>query len=307
LKNLDQQAVIDTKTSLYGNNTTHTNASAQRALFTKIIVMIKISTIQFTPGFGTKQHNMQGILKLMQDLEADIVVLPELCTTGYSFLTKEEAFKEAEDLHGETGLFFKTLSEKIRAVIIAGFAEKEGCELYNSALVALPDGELRCYRKTHLFFKEKVCFSDGNSGFFITKHPYKDCNIGVMVCNDWRYPEAARSLALLGADIIACPCNLVSNLWGVAMPARALENKVYLAVANRCGTEIRELEDGDNQSLTFNGGSVLYDYNGTILAQAGKEKDCVLHCSIDTLQTRDKAFNAYNNLFEDRRPALYYS
>ena len=126
-----------------------------------------------------------------------------------------------------------------------------------------------------------------------------------MDCNDWRYPEAARSLALLGSDVIACPSNLVSTLWGVGMPARALENKVYVAVANRCGTEKRILEDGTEQALTFNGGSVVYDPHGTILVQANKTEDGIFTVEIDPILTRDKSFNTYNDLFKDRRPDLY--
>jgi predicted amidohydrolase len=89
------------------------------------------------------------------------------------------------------------------------------------------------------------------------------------------------------------------------MPARALENKVYVAVANRCGTEKRTLNDGCEQILTFNGGSVVYDFNGSPLVQAGREEDALLSAAIDPLLTRNKYFNDYNNLFEDRRPDLY--
>ena len=201
--------------------------------------------------------------------------------------------------------FFRRLAVERKAMIIAGFAEKEGDKAYNSALAALPDGSVRVYRKTHLFFREKLCFEPGNSGFFIVDHPFVDCRVGIMVCNDWRYPESARSLALMGADIIACPSNLVSTLWGVAMPARAIENKVYVAVANRCGTETRTLDDGSEQSLTFNGGTVIYDFNGAPLAQADKDEDSVLTVEISPKLTRDKSFNAFNDLFKDRRPDQY--
>jgi predicted amidohydrolase len=267
--------------------------------------MVKLSIVQFTPSFGNKQHNIDQIEALLGGNQADIIVLPELCTTGYSFLTKQEALDVAEDAGGESIAFFKRLAVKRKALIVAGFAEKDGNQSYNSALVALPDGNLRIYRKTHLFFREKFCFEPGNSGFFTVDHPFLDCSVGIMVCNDWRYPESARSLALMGADLIACPSNLVSTLWGIGMPARALENKVYVAVANRCGTETRTLEDGSLQNLTFNGGSVIYDFNGTPLAQAGKDENSVLTVEITPKLTRDKSFNAFNDLFKDRRPDQY--
>jgi predicted amidohydrolase len=267
--------------------------------------MLKISLVQFTPEMGAPAHNLQQIAALLHGVETDIIVLPELCTTGYSFFTKEEAFNAAEGSDGKSIAFFKQLAEDHKAMIIAGFAEKSGDNVYNSALIALPGGELKVYRKTHLFFREKVCFNEGDSGFFVVQHPFKDCKVGIMVCNDWRYPEAARSLALLGADLIACPSNLVSNVWQIGMAARALENKVYLAVTNRCGTETRALEDGSMQSLTFNGGSTLYNYNGSAIEQAGKSEQKVITLEIDPLLTRDKSFNAFNDLLKDRRPEFY--
>jgi len=267
--------------------------------------MVKLSIVQFTPEWGAKSKNLRSIRQLLNGVESDIIVLPELCTTGYSFLSKQEAFKQAEDLSGESVQFFKEMAGRTQAMIIAGFAEKEGHDTYNSALAALPDGMVKVYRKTHLFYKEKLCFEPGNSGFFVMDHPIKDCRVGIMVCNDWRYPESARSLALMGADVIACPSNLVSTLWGIAMPARAIENKVYIAVANRCGTERRLLENASEQALTFNGSSVIYDLNGTMMSQAGEEEDTLLTVLVDPLLTRDKSFNAYNDLLKDRRPDLY--
>jgi predicted amidohydrolase len=267
--------------------------------------MIKISIVQFTPEFGAVAHNLAQIGSLLKDVETDIILLPELCTTGYSFINREEALGPAEGPEGETAAFFQQLATSHKAMVIAGFVEKSGGKVYNAALSAQPGGELKVYRKSHLFYREKECFDAGDSGFFIVEHPFKDCKVGVMVCNDWRYPEAARSLALLGADIIACPSNLVSDVWRIAMPARALENKVYLAVANRCGTEIRQLKDGSTQTLTFTGGSVLYNFTGEPIEQADKTGQRVITLEFDPLLTRDKSFNAFNDLLKDRRPDLY--
>jgi len=269
--------------------------------------MLKISIAQFTPVMGDVQRNLQQITDLLKDVKTDIIVLPELCTTGYSFLNAEEATEAAEGPDGKSVAFFKQLANQHNALVVAGFAEKSGDKVYNSAIIAVPGGSEKIYRKSHLFFREKICFSGGDSGFFIVPHPFKDCKLGVMICNDWRYPEAARSLALLGADIIACPSNLVSDAWKVVMPARAIENKVFLAVANRCGTETRTLEDGSSQSLTFTGCSVLYNNAGEIMEPVGKTEDRVITLEIDPLPTRDKSFNAFNDLFNDRRPDLYIS
>lgn len=269
--------------------------------------MLKISLVQFTPVMGDAQRNLQQITDLAKNVETDIIVLPELCTTGYSFVNAEEAMAAAEGPDGKSVAFFKQLANQHNALVVAGFAERSGDKVYNSAVIAVPGGGEKIYRKSHLFFREKLCFTRGDSGFFVVPHPFKDCKLGVMICNDWRYPEAARSLALLGADIIACPSNLVSDVWKGVMPARAIENKVFLAVANRCGTETRALEDGSSQPLTFTGCSVLYNYAGEILEQAEKTGDHVITLEIDPLLTRDKSFNAFNNLLNDRRPDLYIS
>jgi predicted amidohydrolase len=269
--------------------------------------MIRLSVVQFTPAWDNKAGNLAAIRRLLTGVQADIIVLPELCTTGYSFLSKEEALKHAEDLSGESVLLFKDLAVTMKTMIIAGFAEKDNDndEVYNSALIALPDGVVKIYRKTHLFFKEKICFAAGNTGFFVVDHPLLDCRVGIMICNDWRYPEAARTLALLGADIIVCPSNLVSDLWSFAMPARAIENKVYIAVANRCGTEERIMDDNQKQLLLFNGGSVIHGFDGSVIAKAGKNEEAVITAVIEPAKTRDKSFNAYNDLFKDRRPDYY--
>jgi predicted amidohydrolase len=221
-------------------------------------------------------------------------------------LNRQESRAVAEDTQGETAGFFLKLSATLGAVIIAGFVERSGDKLYNSSIIALPDGNIQVYRKTHLFYKEKICFDPGDTGFFSVPHPIKDCKIGVMICNDWRYPEAARTLAFHGVDLIACPANLVSQNWPIGMPARALENKVWLAVANRYGTETRILEDGSSQTLTFNGNSAIYDYEGVAMVKADKENETVITVTIDPKKTRDKSFNSYNDLFKDRRPDLYH-
>jgi predicted amidohydrolase len=269
--------------------------------------MLNISLVQFTPVLGDVSRNLQQIANLLKSVQTDIIVLPELSTTGYSFINRDEAFNAAEDLNGSGIAFFKQLAKNHQAMVIAGFVEKSADKVYNAALIALPSGEVKSYRKIHLFYREKECFNEGDSGFFVVDHPLKDCKVGIMICNDWRYPEAARSLALLGADVIACPSNLVTDVWRIGLPARALENKVFVAVTNRCGTEVRQLEDGSTQTLTFTGGSVLYNFTGEPIEQADKTEERVITLQIDSTLTRDKHFNQFNDLLNDRRPEYYLS
>ncbi len=121
-----------------------------------------------------------------------------------------------------------------------------------------------------------------------------------MICYDWRFPEAARTLALEGADLIALPSNLVTKFWPRAMPARALDNHIYLIVANRIGKEIR-----NDEELVFNGKSVIYDYNGTELAIAPSEEETVITTTIYPEKSRNKSINQINDIFKDRKIKYY--
>ncbi|MCP4689859.1 MAG: hypothetical protein GY859_17535, partial [Desulfobacterales bacterium] len=173
--------------------------------------------------------------------------------------------------------------------------------LFNSCFVIRPgDGETRVYRKTHLFYKERLCFDAGDTGFFVVEDVERDVRVGPMICYDWRFPESARVLALLGADLIVCPSNLVTDAWRIVMPTRAIENKVYVAVANRAGVEKR-----GEEALRFKGASAVYGYNGNALRSAGPEDDEVLTAEIFPGKTRDKSFNPLNDVLRDRRPGHY--
>jgi predicted amidohydrolase len=278
---------------------------------------MKLSIAQFTPDYGNKSENFRRIRAHSEHMDADVLVFPELCTTGYFFQRKEESRLYAETLAGETVEFFRGIARMHDAMVIAGFVESGtdgdahgggSGSVYNSALIVSPNAPVQVYRKTHLFYKERFAFDEGNTGFFVVPHHRVDANIGTMICYDWRFPEAARALGLKGADVIVCPSNLVTNVWHLAMPARALENKVYVAVPNRAGKETRQLEgSSDNQTETvrFTGKSVIYDFNGTVIAQAGAEDDEILSVEIDPTATRNKSFNALNDIFTDRRPAVY--
>lgn len=262
---------------------------------------LTLATIQFTPTFGEKDQNLSRIRNLTEGLEADIVVLPELCSTGYFFLSRKEVAEMAEPVDGLTGNFFQDMARRINAVIVAGFAESEGDRLYNSCVISLPEAKTpRVYRKTHLFYKEQSCFDPGDTGFFVVEDPRRDLRLGPMICYDWRFPESARVLTLLGADLIVCPSNLVTDVWRLVMPARAIENKVYMAVANRAGTEKR----GDEE-LLFKGNSTIYDYSGQELQKAGPAEDEILLAEICPSRTRDKSFNSINDALTDRQPRHY--
>ena len=262
---------------------------------------LKLAVVQFTPQFGEKHKNLSRMQELVAKVTADIIVFPELCTTGYFFLSRDEVARAAEAADGEACCFFCEMAQEKNAIVVAGFAESDDNNIYNSCLVSVPEKKQpSIYRKTHLFYKEKDCFDPGDTGFFVVQDKKRDVRIGPMVCYDWRFPESARVLTLLGADIIVCPANLITEAWRRVMPARAIENHVYLAVANRAGRENRGGEE-----LDFKGRSVIYGYDGLELARAGADDDEVLLTEVFPAKTRDKSFNPINNVLTDRQPHHY--
>jgi predicted amidohydrolase len=261
---------------------------------------MRIACIQFAPVFGDLDANTQTITEAIRTVKADVVVVPELATSGYFFATREEARIAAEPVDGDHISLIVQTARDTGSVVICGFAESTGEHVYNSAVIAGPDIETQVYRKTHLFYKERYCFDEGNTGFFCTPLPHLDCTLGTMICYDWRFPESARTLALQGADLVVCPSNLVTHLWRMAMPVRALENKVFLAVANRIGAEHNGGED-----VAFNGLSAIYGTNGETLAETGPTEMAIITADIDPSAARTKSFNSINDIFADRRPETY--
>ena len=122
-----------------------------------------------------------------------------------------------------------------------------------------------------------------------------------MICFDWYYPEAARTLALKGAEIIAHPSNLVLPNCPDSMVTRCLENRVFSVTANRIGSEAR----GGKDRLTFIGLSEIVSPRGQILHRAPRDREEVTIVEIDPEEARQKTLNSYNDLLRDRRPAMY--
>ena len=122
-----------------------------------------------------------------------------------------------------------------------------------------------------------------------------------MICFDWRFPETARSLALLGADLIAHPSNLVLAHCPQAMITRCLENRVFAVTADRVGKEDRI----EGEALKFMGKSQVVDPDGNILVRASETEEEIQIVEIDLEKARDKFISPHNHIFEDRREDLY--
>ena len=266
---------------------------------------MRITLLQFNPAYLQTERNLDTVEKLLGDMDADLIVLPEFFASGYFFQSTKDVQTAAEPIpDGPTVQRLTVWAKASGATFVAGLPEEtENGTLFNSAVVVTPRGRLGTYRKTHLFYEEKLHFAPGDSGFpvfTVTDRAGKAYRLGVMICFDWYFPEAARSLALAGADVIAHPSNLVRADCPRSMPIRALENHVFTATANRIGTETK-----GEEVLTFIGQSLICDPNGQVLASASRTKTELVSADIDPASARDRQLTPHNHLFEDRRPEAY--
>jgi predicted amidohydrolase len=270
---------------------------------------MKTGYLQFEPELGKAKRNLEKVESFISKENFDLLVIPELSNSGYFFNEPEELSKVSEN--PDTGKYcgmLKRMSKEKNAYIVSGFCEsatEEGETVYyNSSILVYPDGEFRIYRKTHLFFDEKKFFRPGNTGFWvydIYNKKFGTVKLGMMVCFDWIFPEAARTLALRGADIICHPSNLVMSYCQNAMFTRALENRVFTVTANRTGKDV----NGEN-SVEFTGESIILNPKGEYISRASKDKVVLVFVDIDPELSRNKNINDKNNIFDDRRELFYY-
>ncbi len=237
---------------------------------------------------------MKSILEEAEKTDVDVLVLPELCNSGYVFNEISEATDSAESI--PEGPFSKELLawSSSGRLVVAGICERTSDGLHNSAAV-FGDGEhIITYRKIHLFLNEVDWFKAGLDEPPVIE--YKGYRFGVMICFDWIFPEVARVIALKGAQVILHPANLVLPYCQDAMITRSIENRVFTATANRIGTE---------RGVKFSGLSQITDIKGNRLCQMSIGKVGIASVTIDPILADDKSITARNDVFTDRFPGLY--
>jgi len=262
---------------------------------------MKIGFIQFRPIFGEKEKNISRTIEFIKKgKDADLLVLPELCNTGYLF----ENFKELE-LLGEKVIespsikSWEKIAQEMNLYLVAGFCEKIAKKIfYNSAVLIGPNGLIDIYRKIHLFNTEKNFFKSGNDPIRI--YDIGKAKIGIIVCFDWIFPEISRILALKGAEIICHPANLVLPYAQKVMLARSIENKIFTITANRIGEDVRV-----NAKISFTGLSQITSPQMEILVQGTIDKEEIKVVEIDPSLAKNKMITTKNHVFLDRRIDLY--
>lgn len=264
----------------------------------------RVAYVQGAPRFGRTDENLERGLALAATVTADLVVLPELWSTGYVFTSKRELASLAEDpARGATARALVAAAKRGKRHYIAGFAEAAHGRFYNSAMLVGPRGVKAIYRKLHLFERERFFFTPGDVPLAV--HRVGPARVGMLICFDWRFPEAARSLALQGADVIAHPSNLVYRMAQEAMRWRSFENRVFVVTCNRTGTESRTTPKGERWSVPFTGRSQIVDPAGEVLVSSGKRDETAVAADCDLARARDKAMSALTDLWKSRRPEFY--
>jgi len=260
---------------------------------------LRVGYFQFAPVFGERSMNLETVSMALGDAAADLIVLPELPFTGYSFRDRNELLSLSDD--PKSSSIVEKLAELCAECgfkIVTGFAERAGEKCYNSALLVGPNGVESRYRKLHLFDREKDLFDPGDLHLEVIEAG--EMRIGMMICFDWVFPEVTRTLALRGADIICHPANLVLSYCQRTMLSRCTENLLFAVTANRIGEE-----DRTGTALAFTGRSQVVAPGGDILISSGINEQELAVAVIDPSIARNKMMTSRNHILLDRRPDFY--
>ena len=274
---------------------------------------LTVAVAQYAPAVGDLRGNLEvgsAWVRRAAEAGAQLVVLPELATSGYTFHSEPEAAAAAEALDGDGAIAaWQALCRELQLYVVAGVNERVSDQTrFNSAVLLGPEGRVGLYRKAHLFFEESRYFQPGDLPFPVFDLPFG--RVGMLVCYDLWFPEAARALALQGADLIAVPTNWVANFrrrpvddhgWTMGNYAAvgvATQNQVFVAAADRIGEE---------RGVRFVGCSCVVAPDGSMLAgPAAPDRETLLVVRVDLADAqRAKARTPLNHTLRDRRPDLY--
>lgn len=275
---------------------------------------VSVSALQLSVVRGERAENISRVSRLIRSAAAegaDIVLPPELFCDHYFCKTQEE--EHFSTAHAWTDhpavVAMQDLARELSIVIPVSIFEKDGPEYYNSVVMIDADGSaLGIYRKSHIpdgpGYQEKFYFRPGNTGFKVWDT--QKGKIGVGICWDQWFPEAARAMALMGADILLYPTAIgtepqdaaldTAARWRRAMQGHAVSNVIPVVAANRVGNE---------EGQVFYGTSFISDHVGEVVAELGRTEAGVITATFD-LDHIDRERAAWG-FFRDRRPELYSS
>ena len=283
---------------------------------------VKVAAIQMSCSRDITE-NIEKADRVVREAHIDgakIILLPELFERQYFCQERRyEYYNFAKNVEENDAIkHFSKLAKDLDVVLPISFYEKDINNLYNSIAIIDADGKVMgVYRKTHIpddhYYQEKFYFTPGDSGFKVWDTKY--AKIGVGICWDQWFPETARSMALMGAEILFYPtaigsepileCDSMEH-WRRTMQGHAAANIIPVVAANRYGLEeVYPCVENGNQSssLNFYGSSFITDELGEIIESAGRDKEEILYSEIDLDKNREDRL-AWG-LFRDRRPKMY--
>ncbi|WP_068094907.1 N-carbamoylputrescine amidase [Novosphingobium rosa] len=276
---------------------------------------LSVAALQLPLAGWDEQASIAAVSALVEQAAkegAQVILPPELFSSPYFCTVEDEAlFALAKPTTEHPSvLAMQKLAKGLGVAIPTSFFERDGHHYYNTLAMIDPDGEIMgTYRKSHIpdgpGYEEKYYFRPGNTGFKVWD--VFGARIGVGVCWDQWYPECARAMALLGAEVLFYPtaigsepydANLdTSRMWRRAMIGHAVSNCMPVVASNRIGVE------GENTVQTFYGHSFISDEWGDLLGDYGREDVGVLTATLDL--SRAAMHRAGMGFFRDRRPQLY--
>ena len=283
---------------------------------------IKVAALQMkcTSDVFENIKKAEELVRTAAKAGAKIILLPELFERLYFCQERRYEYYDFALTVSENAAVkhFKNICKELSVVMPISFYEKDGTRLFNSIAMIDADGKvLGVYRKTHIpddhYYQEKFYFTPGNTGFKVFKTMYG--NVGVGICWDQWFPETARAMALLGADLLLYPTAIgsepildvdSSGHWKRTMQGHSAANVIPVVAANRYGEEkvIPCVENGNQSSaLVFYGNSFMTDETGDIISSAGRNEEAVLVSSYDFDKIREARMSW--GLFRDRRPEMY--
>lgn len=270
--------------------------------------MIRIACQQMAPVIAQPERNKHTIVEAIRHAlneGANLIVLPELVTSGYVFQSKDEVKSLA--LVGEASSFqdwIDALGES-DSIVVGGYPElADDQTIYNSVAILDRCGLIASYRKIHLWDEEKRWFTPGDVAPPVLETRLG--RLGFLICYDLEFPESVRDLALRGAELVVVPTNWPRSVrpegerpaeMGNAMVA-ARTSRVFIACCDRVGIE---------RGIEWNGGSCVVDIDGWVLHERPARDAGMIIADIDLARARDKALNERNDVLSDRRPEFYSS
>lgn len=267
---------------------------------------MKIAGVQMEVSIADPRGNVERMISRLREASAAgarLTVFPECALSGYCFGSLDEARPFAQPIPGPATESLRAACAELGCYAIFGMLELDGARIFNAAVLVGPAGVIGSYRKVHLPYLGIDMFtSRGDRPFAV--HSAGELKIGMNICYDAAFPEAARSLALLGADLIALPTNWPPGAECTAasvINARALENAVYYIAVNRVGSE---------RGFDFIGRSKIVGTNGETLVEARGTGEEILYAEIDPAKSRRKHIIRVPGKHEidrlaDRRPEMY--